>query len=158
MYFDGSVMKMGAGMGLLFISPLEITYAIWYQALLSGLRIAIKVGVKLLDVRGDSQLVVDQVTKEASFHKEKMEVYYNAVRKLKNKFYSLELNHIVRKYNEEANELAKITLGRITVSPNIFARDLAKPSVDFSKTTPNLEEPLGAPSKSTGVQPMDEDP
>ena len=32
------------------------------EALLSGLRIAIELGVKRLDVRGDSQLVVDQVS------------------------------------------------------------------------------------------------
>ena len=32
-----------------------------YEALLGGLRIAIELGVKRLDVRGDSQLVVNQV-------------------------------------------------------------------------------------------------
>ena len=73
MYFDGSVMKIGAGAGLLFISPLgdHMRYIIRlhfpalnnmaeYEALLSGLRIAIELGVKCLDVRGDSQLVIDQ--------------------------------------------------------------------------------------------------
>ena len=30
-----------------------------YEALLSGLRIAIDLGIKHLDVRGDSQLVID---------------------------------------------------------------------------------------------------
>ena len=49
--------------------------------------------------------------KEASCHDEKMEVYYRAVRKLEDKFHGLELNHIVRKYNEEADELAKIASG-----------------------------------------------
>ena len=55
MYFDGSVMKTGAGAGLLFISPLgeHMRYVIHlhfpasnnmaeYEALLSGLRIAIE--------------------------------------------------------------------------------------------------------------------
>ena len=46
-----------------------------YEALLSGLRIAIELGVKRLDVRGDSQLVVDQVMKESSCHDPKMEAY-----------------------------------------------------------------------------------
>ena len=72
MYFDGSVMKTGAGAGLLFISPLgeHMRYVIRlhfpasnnmaeYEALLGGLRIAIELGVKRLDARGDSQLVVD---------------------------------------------------------------------------------------------------
>ena len=72
MYFDGSVMKTGAGAVLLLISPLgeHIRYVIRlhfpasnnmaeYEALLGGLRIAIELGVKRLDVRGDSLLIVD---------------------------------------------------------------------------------------------------
>ena len=76
MYFDGSMMKTGAGAGLLFISPLGVhmRYVIRlhfpasnnmaeYEALLSGLRIAIELGIKCLDVCGDSQLVINQVAK-----------------------------------------------------------------------------------------------
>jgi hypothetical protein len=37
----------------------------------------------------------------------------------------IELNHVPRRYNEEADELAKIASGRITVPPNVFARDIA---------------------------------
>jgi ribonuclease HI len=44
-----------------------------YEALLCGLRIAIEIGIKCLDVRGDSQLVIDQVMKNASYHDDKME-------------------------------------------------------------------------------------
>jgi ribonuclease HI len=86
MYFDGSVIKTGAG--LLFISPLgeHMRYVIRlhfptsnnmaeYEALLSGLRIDIELGVKRLDVCGDSQLVIDQVMKESSCHNPKMEAY-----------------------------------------------------------------------------------
>jgi len=71
MYFDGSVMKTDAGPSLLFILPLgvHIRYMIRlhfpasnnmaeYEALLSGLPIAIELGIKRLDVRGDSQLVI----------------------------------------------------------------------------------------------------
>jgi ribonuclease HI len=72
LYFDGSVMKTGAGAGLLFILPLgeHMRYAVRlhfpasnnmaeYEALLCCLRIAIETGIKRLDVRGDSQLVID---------------------------------------------------------------------------------------------------
>ena len=74
-----SVMKTSTGAGLLFISLLRdhMRYMIClhfptsnnmaeYEALLSGLRIAIELGVKRLDMRGDSQLVIDQVMKESS--------------------------------------------------------------------------------------------
>jgi ribonuclease HI len=96
-----------------------------YETLLCGLKIAIETGIKRLDVRGDSQLVIDQVMKNASCHDKKMEAYCKAVRALEDKFYGIELNDVPRRYNEEANLLAKIASGRITVPPNVFARDIA---------------------------------
>jgi ribonuclease HI len=162
-------MKTGAGVGLLFVSPLgeNMRYVVClhfpasnnmaeYEALLCGLRISIEISVKRLDVRGDSQLVIDQVMKNASCHNEKMEAYYNTVCTLEDKFHGIELNPHM--YNEVVDELAKITSGRITVPSNIFTHDLAKPSVDFSKADPNSEKPLRASSRPTGAEPMDEDP
>jgi hypothetical protein len=129
-----------------------------YEALLCGLKIAIELGVKHLDVRGDSQLVIDQVMKNASCHDDKMEAYCKAVRALEDKFYGIELNHVPRRYNEEADELAKIASGRITVPPNVFARDIAQPSVDFEPYPSSHDGPSGAPSNPAGAEPMDEDP
>jgi hypothetical protein len=128
-----------------------------YKALLCGLRITIETGIKRLNVRGDSRLIIDQVMKNTSCHDEKMEAYYNVVRALEDKFYDIELNHIPHKYNEEADELAKIASGRITVPPNVFARDVAKPSVDLGKVSPSQGELSRAPSNPTGAEPMDED-
>ena len=72
MYFDRSLKKKGTGVGLVFVSPLRVRmrYAIRvhflvsnnvaeYEALIIGLRIAIELGIQRLDVRGDSQLVID---------------------------------------------------------------------------------------------------
>jgi ribonuclease HI len=66
LYFDGSLMKTGAGAGLLFVSPLgeHMRYAVRihfpasnnmakYEALLCGLKIVIEMGIKRLNVRGD---------------------------------------------------------------------------------------------------------
>jgi hypothetical protein len=102
-----------------------------YEALLCGLRIIVETGIKRLYIRGDSQLVIDKVMKNASCHDEKMEAYCNAVRALEDKFYDIKLNHIPRRCNEKADELVKIVLGRIIVPPNIFARDVTNPSVDL---------------------------
>jgi ribonuclease HI len=131
-------MKIGTGAGLLYVSPLgeHMRYVVRlhfpasnnmaeYDALLCSLKIAIETGIKRLDVRGDSQLVIDQVMKNASCHDDKMEAYCKAVRALEDKFYGIELNHVPRRYNEEADELAKIASGRITIPPNVFARDIA---------------------------------
>jgi hypothetical protein len=92
LYFDRSVMKTSTGAGLLFVSPLgeHMRYVVRlhfpasnnmaeYEALLCGLKIAIETGIQRLDVSGDSQLVIDQVMKNASCHDDKMEAYCKAV-------------------------------------------------------------------------------
>jgi hypothetical protein len=92
MYFDGSVMKEGAGVGLVFISPLGVhmeymvrlhfpasNNAAEYEALINGLRIAVELGIKRLEIRGDSELVVDQVMKDKNCVDPKMATYCQAV-------------------------------------------------------------------------------
>ena len=96
--------------------------------------------------------------KESSCHDLKMEAYCNAVRRLEDKFDGLELNHIPRKHNEDADELAKITSGWTTVPPNIFARDIAKPSVDFKdpgEAGPSTVEPFDGNPSADETEPMD---
>ena len=81
-------MKMGPSVGLVFISPLGVRMqyvirlhfptsnnATEYEALVNGLHIAIELGIKRLDVRGDSRLIIDQVMKESSCHDSKMDAY-----------------------------------------------------------------------------------
>jgi ribonuclease HI len=152
MYFDGSLMKTGAGAGLLFISPLgeHVRYVLRlhfpasnnvaeYEALVNGLCIAVELGVRCLDARGDSRLVIDQVMKNSQCRDRKMEAYCDEVRRLEDKFYGLELNHVARRYNETTDELAKIASGRMTVPPDIFSRDIHQPSVKVNDA-PELEE------------------
>jgi ribonuclease HI len=164
MYFDGSLMKTGAGAGLLFISPLgkHVRYVIRlhfsasnnmaeYEALFNGLRIAIELGVRRLDARGDSQLVIDQVMKNSHYHDRKMEAYCDKVRRLEDKFYGLELNHVARRYNETADELAKIASGRTTVPPNVFSKDKYQPSVKIDDA-PETEETSAAEGEALRVE------
>jgi len=159
MYFDGSLMKTGAGAGLLLISPLGVhmryiirihftasNNVMEYEALVNRLKIAIELGVRRLDVRGDSQLVIDQVMKASSCHDPKMEAYYKEVRRIEDKFHGLELVHIAQRYNEAADELAKIASTRGRVPPDEFTRDLHEPSVDLS---------LGADIETTAPHPAD---
>jgi hypothetical protein len=101
--------------------------------------------------------MIDQVMKNASYHNDKMEAYCKAVQALEDKFYGIELNHVPCRHNEEADELAKIASGRITVPPNVFAHGVTKPSVNLEPKPSSHEEPSGAPSSPTGAQPMDED-
>jgi len=172
-------MKTGAGAGLLFISPLRVhmrhmvrlhfaasNNMAEYEALVNGLQIAVDLGVWRLDVRGDSQLVVDQVMKESSCHDPKMEAYCKLVRHLEDKFDDLELNHIVRKYNEAVDELTKMASARAPIPPNVFARDLHKPSIDYAsaaeegpsaETTTGLDTPSAAETPSAEPKVMEVD-
>ena len=67
MYFDGSLMKKGTGVGLVFVLPLRVCMRYMvrihfpssnnvaeYKVLINGLRIANELGICHLDVRGDS--------------------------------------------------------------------------------------------------------
>jgi ribonuclease HI len=164
MYFDGSLMKTGEGAGLLFISPLgkHVRYVLRlhflasnnvaeYEALVNGLRIAVELGVRLLDARGDSQLVIDQVMKNSDYHGRKMEAYCDEVRRLEDKFYGLELNHIARRYNETADELDKIASGQTAVPPNIFYRDIHQPSVKLDDA-PEPDETSAQPEVPSAAE------
>src|SRR5438105_11379270 len=106
MYFDGSLMIEGAGAGIVLISPtgerlkyvLQLHFpvsnnAAEYEALLHGLRIAISLNTRGLAVRGDSELVVNQVQKEYSCTSTKMSAYCKDVQKLEGTFDGLVLTH-----------------------------------------------------------------
>ena len=94
MYFDRSLMKKGIGAGLVFVSPLGVRMRYMvrlhfpssnnvaeYEALVNSLRISIELGIRRLDIRGDSQLVVNQAMKESSCHDTKMAAYCQEVRR-----------------------------------------------------------------------------
>jgi ribonuclease HI len=119
MFFDDSVMKEGAGVGLVFISPLGVRMeymvrlhflvsnnAAEYEALINNLRITVELGIKRLEIRGDSELVVDQIMKDKNCVDPKMAAYCQAIQDLEGKFNSLELHHVLRDYNKVADVLA----------------------------------------------------
>src|SRR5438105_8849310 len=107
-----------------------------YEALLHGLRIAISLGIRCLAVRGDSELVVNQVQKEYSCTSTKMSAYCQEVRKLEGVFDGLELMHVLRNDNNEADELAKIDSRRTPVPTGVFVQQLYQPTISEETTEP----------------------
>jgi ribonuclease HI len=108
----------GAGVGLVFILPLGVhmeymvrlcfpvsNNAAEYEALINDLRIAVELGIKRLEIRGDSDLVVDQVMKEKNCVDPNLAAYCQAVQDLEGKFHGLELHHVLRDNNKAANVL-----------------------------------------------------
>jgi ribonuclease HI len=152
MYFDGSFMKEGAGAGLIFITPLVVRmeYIVRlhfpasnnvaeYEALINGLRIAIKLGIRRLEIRGDSELVIYQVMKEKNCIDPKMATYCRAVHELEDKFHGLELHHMLQDYNKAADIHEKTTSSCKLVPNGVFASNQHTPFVTSMKN--NHENP-----------------
>ena len=142
MSFDGSLMKMGASISLVFVSPLGVhmkysirlhfpasNNVVEYEALFSGLKIAIELGIQRLQIQGNSQLVIDHIMKESSCYDDITTLYCQEVRKIENKFDGLKLKHIPRCLNEAADALAKMASGWEQIPPGVFANDQYQPSV-----------------------------
>ena len=141
-------MGPGAGAGVVLISPEggKFQYAVRlhfpasnnvaeYEALISGLRIAIDIGATRLYVYGDSKLVIDQVMKNSNCESPLMDAYYQEVRKIEGKFRGLELHHILRKQNPDTDALAKMAAEHQPVPSGIFVKDLNSSSVQEKPLT-----------------------
>jgi ribonuclease HI len=100
-----------------------------YEALINSLQIAAELGVKRLEIKGDSELVVDQVMKDKNYVDPKMAAYCQAVHDLEDMFHGLELHHVLRDYNKAADVLAKTTSSCSPVPHGVFASDHHAPSV-----------------------------
>ena len=61
--------------------------------------------------------------KESNCHNAKIATYCLEVRRLEDRFDGLELNHIPRRLNEEANALAKVASGREPMPTGVFVSD-----------------------------------
>jgi hypothetical protein len=72
----------------------------------------------------------------------KMAAYCQAVRDLEDKFYGLELHHVLCDYNKDADVLAKTTSSRSPVPHRVFPSDQYAPSVRVEAEKPHEgEEP-----------------
>ena len=99
MYFDGATNHNGSGIGVLLISPKGIhilfssrlnfpatNNAIEYEACIMGLQAALGLGVKELEVYGDSTLIISQIQNRWKIKEEKLVPYHEYLQKLALKF------------------------------------------------------------------------
>jgi hypothetical protein len=71
-----------------------------------------------------------------------MDAYYLEVRKLENKFYSLQFHHVVRDNNVAADVLSKLGSTRAQVPVGVFIHELQTPSIpEPASTTTDLAHP-----------------
>jgi ribonuclease HI len=81
-----------------------------YEALIRGLRAARDYGFDSVEIKGDSQLIVKQVTGTWNTNDPELREYRVTVREILTDFDDWELQHVPREINERADELANEAL------------------------------------------------
>jgi ribonuclease HI len=120
MFFDGASSSIGAGAGVVFISPSQETISLSYklefevtnnvaeyEALVLGLRAAQKMGVREMAVFGDAELIVQQVKIFYQAKHPRLKNYRNEVWDLIDSFFlAFNISFIPREENAPADFLA----------------------------------------------------
>ena len=119
MNFNGAHSRYGKGVGVSITSPrgqvfsfsfrleFEVTDNVAeYEALLLGLEIAKDMGIKMLNIRGDSDLIILQVKNHFSFQFKRLKKYRNAMWDTMEFFDALNLTSIHRDQNSLAEKQA----------------------------------------------------
>ena len=82
-----------------------------YQAIISALEKAIKLGARRVDLYSDSELVVKQLNGSYRVKAPALKPLYQQVKKLQGLFEHFTVTHIPRQRNSEADNLANKALG-----------------------------------------------
>ncbi|XP_050944077.1 uncharacterized protein LOC103493258 [Cucumis melo] len=128
MFFDGATRRSGAGVGIVFISPEKhmLSYSftlgelcsnnvVEYQALIIGLQMTSELGIKYIEIFGDSKLIINQLSYQYEVKHQDLKPYFIYVRRLMDIFDSIILEHIPRSENKKADVLANLATA-LTVS------------------------------------------
>jgi len=79
-----------------------------YEAMVAGLEMLLELGAKDVEIRGDSELVIKQLTKEYKCVKGNLVIYFATAIALLKRFDLANIQHVPRIENQEANDLAQI--------------------------------------------------
>jgi ribonuclease HI len=124
MYFDGSACEDGCGIGILLVSPQEVTYSFSirlpapctnnladYEAVHRGMELILEAGAEAVEVFGDSKLVISQLMEEYRCESESLFPLWMRCRELMTQFRYINFYWIPRSQNAEANDLPQKALG-----------------------------------------------
>ncbi|XP_070028838.1 uncharacterized protein LOC142170423 [Nicotiana tabacum] len=88
-----------------------------YEAVIAGLRLALKYGLKQLKLHCDSQLVVNQVTRTFRIKEKRLQKYQTEICRLLPSFDDCQLDQIPQNPNTEADGPAKLATTTKSVTP-----------------------------------------
>ncbi|XP_024172024.1 uncharacterized protein LOC112178037 [Rosa chinensis] len=136
LYFDGSRTDTLAGAGVVLENPVgdrffySFQLEFWctnnqaeYKALIIDLEVLLELGVRDIQVRGDSLLVINQFHKKFRCTSDLIAPYLDRALELQVQFEDVDLEHIPRECNFAANELAHLVTG-ITLKYEVYERIL----------------------------------
>ncbi|RVX18515.1 Ribonuclease HI [Vitis vinifera] len=125
MYFDGAANHSGYGIGVLLISPhgdhiprsVRLAFSdrhpatnniVEYEACILGLETALELGIRQMEVFGDSNLVLRQIQGEWKTRDVKLKPYHAYLELLVGRFDDLRYTHLPRAQNQFADALATL--------------------------------------------------
>ncbi|RVW53505.1 Retrovirus-related Pol polyprotein from transposon 297 [Vitis vinifera] len=125
MYFDGAANHSGYGIGVLLISPhgdhiprsVRLAFSdrhpatnniVEYEACILGLETALELGIRQMEVFGDSNLVLRQIQGEWKTRDVKLKPYHAYLELLVRRFDDLRYTHLPRAQNQFADALATL--------------------------------------------------
>ncbi|XP_062020853.1 uncharacterized protein LOC133737271 [Rosa rugosa] len=136
LYFDGSRTETLAGAGVVLENPAgdRFSYSFQlefrctnnqaeYEALIIGLEVLLELGVRDIQVRGDSLFVINQLREKYRCASCLLVPYLNHAVELLDQFDDVDLEYIHRERNFAANELAQLAAG-ITLKYGVRERIL----------------------------------
>ena len=163
-YVDGAANQRGSVVGLVLVSPEQITIEkslrlgfsatnneAEYEVLLEGMSMVQKMGGKAVKMFLDSRLVVGQVKGELEVRDKRMQGYLSQVRHLQSKFELFSLLHVPRSGNTYVDSLVTFATSSVQSLPRvILIEDLCKPTETKEKVAhfqqvrvwPSLMDPI----------------
>ncbi|GKC80143.1 reverse transcriptase domain-containing protein [Tanacetum coccineum] len=154
LFTDGSSCVDGSGAELILTSPkgMEFTYALRfqftdsnnkeeYEALIAGLRIAARMGVRNIQVRVDSKLVANQVLGTYIAKEENMIRYLEKTKSMISGFNSFSISQVPRSKNKKADALSKIASTSFAhLSKQVLVEILKETSIQEKEVAAVVEE------------------
>nr|GEX37184.1 reverse transcriptase domain-containing protein [Tanacetum cinerariifolium] len=151
---DGSSCVDGSGLRLILTSPegVEFTYALRfqftasnneaeYEALVAGLQIAARMGVKNVQVSVDSKRVANQVLGTYVAKEDNMVKYLEIVKSLVSGFITFSISQVPRSKNKKADALSKIVSTSFAhLSKQVLVEVLENKSIKEKEIATVIEE------------------
>ncbi|GJZ44685.1 reverse transcriptase domain-containing protein [Tanacetum coccineum] len=151
---DGSSCTDGSGAGLILTNPkgMEFTYALRfrfdatyneaeYEALIAGLKITEKMGVKNLQANVDSRLVANQGYGTYVAKENDMVRYLEKVKTFINNFKAFSIKQVPRSENKKADALSKIASTSFAhLSKQVLVEELKEKSISTVEVLAVVEE------------------